>query len=440
MNSKTKKQNINLYEGDGLNEEGGFCFDLAFNNESATPFRGVDKLIEDVEGIIPGVVSVSGNSKSSLSRSSAININGVKMLAHSHDELVVERKESLGNYSMMIPIQGGVKYEIEKNIIKTCAGESVVFLSGARRVAKTSKLSEVIIQIDPERLQRTEKAVFGSNYSILSNLQLDREISLKNKNQNFYLIVEKIFSLIGSEDDVEGDNSIIFLIDDLIYRAMAMLMVPVEFQIFSRKDFGSAQEKMQLDNICDYIKSDIFSNLDLVNISSDFNMTTANIEYLFIKHFNKSIYQWVNSERVCEIELLCKNLSASKIELQILKYVKKEVNNLQRFERLCKSLGWVNDDDNSVQHQLLGDVENTRGRVLVNKEVLQRLRRKNGWSQSMLVDEAAKKSLRISLATIKRAEMGSFVSFRTALSIAQLFNIDLPDLVSDGVHSSLRNL
>lgn len=341
---------------------------------------------------------------------------------------------------MMIPIHGGVEYVIEKNIIKSSARESVVFLSGARRVAKTSKLSEAIIQIDPERLQRTEKAVFGSNYFMFSNLQLDREISLKNKNQNFYSTIEKIFSLIGSEEDVEGDNSIIYLVDDLIYRAMVMLMVPAEFQVFSRKDFGSAQEKMLLKNICDYIKSDIFSNIDLVNISRNFNITTANIEYLFIKHFNKSIHRWVNSERVCEIEFLCKNLSASKIGLQILNYASKDVNNIQRFERLCSSLGWVNDNDNSMQHHLLGDVENTRGRLLINKEMLQRLRRKNGWSQSMLVDEAAKKSLRISLATIKRAEMGSFVSFRTALSIAQLFNIDLPDLVSDGVHSSLKNL
>ena len=57
----------------------------------------------------------------------------------------------------------------------------------------------------------------------------------------------------------------------------------------------------------------------------------------------------------------------------------------------------------------------------------------------MMVNEAEKNSLRISLATIKRAEMGSFVSFRTAQSIAQLFNIDLPDIVSDGLHSGLKS-
>ena len=144
MNSKTKKQNKNtdVYGDNALDEVEGLCFDLAFNNESATPFKGVAKLIEDVEGIIPGVVSVNGKSKSSFSRSSAININGVKMVAHSHDELVVEREGRLGNYSMMIPFEGGVVYEIGEKLIKSSARESVVFLSGARRVAKTSKLSE----------------------------------------------------------------------------------------------------------------------------------------------------------------------------------------------------------------------------------------------------------------------------------------------------------
>ena len=74
MNSKTKKQNKNtdVYGDNALDEVEGLCFDLAFNNESATPFKGVAKLIEDVEGIIPGVVSVNGKSKSSFSRSSAI--------------------------------------------------------------------------------------------------------------------------------------------------------------------------------------------------------------------------------------------------------------------------------------------------------------------------------------------------------------------------------
>lgn len=438
---KTKTQNINsaIYSDVNLNKSGYLCHDLAFNNDNSTPFNDVAKLIEDVESIIPGVVSVNSKSKSFLSRSSAISINGVKMVAHSHDELVIEREERLGNYSMMIPIEGGVEYEIGKKIIKSSSKENVVFLSGARRVAKTSKLSEVIIHIDPERLQRTEKAIFGCNYFNLSNLHLDREVPLKNKQHNFYLILGKIFSLIGSENDVEGDNSIIFSIDDLIYRAIVMMLAPEQLQVIDRKDFSYSQEKLQLDNICEYIKSDIFTNLDLVNISNDFHTTTTNIEYLFLKHFNKSIYQWVNSERVSEIEFLCNNLSASKIEFEILKHVKKEVNNLQRFENLCKSLGWINEYERSSNHQLPVDVENTRGRVMVNKEVLQGLRRKKGWSQSMMVNEAEKNSLRISLATIKRAEMGSFVSFRTALSIAQLFNIDLSDIVSDGLHSCLKS-
>jgi hypothetical protein len=437
MNSKTKKQNINLYGGNGLDGDGIFCFDLAFNNESATPFKGFDKLIEDVEDIIPGVAFVKGNSKSSFSRSSAININGVKMVAHSHDELVIEREERLDNYSMMMPIDGGVEYEIGGKLIKSSAKENVVFLSGAKRVAKTSKLSEVIIHIDPERLLRTEKAVFGSNYLNLSNLQLAREIPLRGKSLNFYSIFEKIFSLVGTEGAVEGDSSIIFSIDDLIYRAMVMLMVPDQLQLISSKKYGYDQEKSQLNKICEFIKSDIFSNLDLIKISSEFNITMENIEYIFLRHLNLSIYQWVNLERVSEINFFHKNLSASKIELQILKYVKKEVNSLQRFENLCKSLGWVNEYDESINHQRQGDSENLKGRVLVKKEILQRLRREKGWSQSMMVDEAGKKSLRISLATIKRAEMGHLVSFRTALSISQLFNMELTDIVSNVLHSDV---
>lgn len=58
-------------------------------------------------------------------------------------------------------------------------------------------------------------------------------------------------------------------------------------------------------------------------------------------------------------------------------------------------------------------------------------RRQLGFSQMGLVDYAASMCLPISIASIKRAELGKPVIYRTALQLARLFKEDLSKLIAD---------
>lgn len=69
------------------------------------------------------------------------------------------------------------------------------------------------------------------------------------------------------------------------------------------------------------------------------------------------------------------------------------------------------------------------GRVLLNPLFLKRLRQKRGLSQDALAQLCLDKHLALSLASIKRAEAGKAVSYRTARHLAGIFNTELDSLM-----------
>lgn len=72
------------------------------------------------------------------------------------------------------------------------------------------------------------------------------------------------------------------------------------------------------------------------------------------------------------------------------------------------------------------------GRVSLKREMLIRLRREKGLSQELLAVSCAEQRLSVSIASIKRAETGKNVLYRTARHIALFFAVDLQDLIQSG--------
>ncbi len=69
------------------------------------------------------------------------------------------------------------------------------------------------------------------------------------------------------------------------------------------------------------------------------------------------------------------------------------------------------------------------GRVLLNTALLKQLRLESGFSQAKLAEVARDKRQPLSIASIKRAELGDPVIYRTALQLASLFNVNVNDLI-----------
>jgi transcriptional regulator with XRE-family HTH domain len=70
-----------------------------------------------------------------------------------------------------------------------------------------------------------------------------------------------------------------------------------------------------------------------------------------------------------------------------------------------------------------------RGRIHLNSELLRHLRMEHCWSQATLADICFEKGIRVSLSSIKRAEAGEKVLYRTALEFAKVYKIPVTQLL-----------
>jgi DNA-binding XRE family transcriptional regulator len=90
-----------------------------------------------------------------------------------------------------------------------------------------------------------------------------------------------------------------------------------------------------------------------------------------------------------------------------------------------------------VQSALASDQLNA-GRITLNSDLLRQLRQSRLLSQQDLADDCWRRNIRISIATIKRAETGCAVRFRIARELARCFEVPVMQLVCADTMASQR--
>lgn len=75
------------------------------------------------------------------------------------------------------------------------------------------------------------------------------------------------------------------------------------------------------------------------------------------------------------------------------------------------------------------DFQLNRGRIVLDGAALRRLRHGRLMSQQDLAEDCWRRNIRVSLPTIKRAELGRAVRFRIARELARCFDIPVAHIV-----------
>lgn len=76
------------------------------------------------------------------------------------------------------------------------------------------------------------------------------------------------------------------------------------------------------------------------------------------------------------------------------------------------------------------DVLVQAGRIVLDRALLRHLRQSRLLSQQDLADECWRRNIRVSIATIKRAESGHAVRFRIARELARCFDVPVMQILS----------
>lgn len=85
----------------------------------------------------------------------------------------------------------------------------------------------------------------------------------------------------------------------------------------------------------------------------------------------------------------------------------------------------LSDCASALDSALLSSSRLDSGSIKLDRLALRRLRRARLLSQQELADDCWQRNIRVSIATIKRAESGRAVRFRVARELARCFNVPL---------------
>lgn len=139
---------------------------------------------------MPGIESLdaTGSAENFSSQSCMASLGTLKIAAHSHVPVSVERKNNPGNLSLVVPYSGQVQYWVGSAAHIARAGHTAFFLSGAARTVKTSLLLEVMVSLDESRLRQTASAMLGLEQAKITclDLQRDREITLNGESGQLF--------------------------------------------------------------------------------------------------------------------------------------------------------------------------------------------------------------------------------------------------------------
>lgn len=79
------------------------------------------------------------------------------------------------------------------------------------------------------------------------------------------------------------------------------------------------------------------------------------------------------------------------------------------------------------------------GRLPLNGDLLKQLRKQKGLSQERLAEQCAESRLYVSLSSIKRAESGNSILYRTAKELATFYSVEVEDLIQNSAPILQKN-
>ncbi|GGN23414.1 MULTISPECIES: helix-turn-helix domain-containing protein [Marinomonas] len=84
-------------------------------------------------------------------------------------------------------------------------------------------------------------------------------------------------------------------------------------------------------------------------------------------------------------------------------------------------------------------MSNKDGRIPLNATILKEQRKRCGLSQEKFAEQCLKQGLLVSMSSIKRAELGMNVLYRTAAHIAKFYDIPVEALLIDDTKNDSSN-
>jgi AraC-like DNA-binding protein len=272
---------------------------LAFGEARATSEGGVDGLLCAQRVTHRSLVSYEplGSDRAFLQKSAVVAIGSLRLAASAHTPLrvVVDASDDV---ALMVPFAGWSTAMIEGREYRWLAGRSAMYLPGVPRIGEAGLRSTLTIGLEAARLEQAAHSVAADadSATIRAALTTPRPVPLAQGGFSFGTALRRICGLIDSCLS-RPDQLALLGVDDMIYRAVAIALLPPRPPIAAPVNMGFAR-RQPIDRACDYILANLFSRIRLEDLEAASGLKARALQLAFLKYHGRTPKQWMFDRRL----------------------------------------------------------------------------------------------------------------------------------------------
>jgi len=271
---------------------------LAFGEAHATPEGGVGGLLVAQRVTHRSLVSYEplGSDRAFWQKSEVVTIGGLRLAASAHTPIrvVVDASDDI---VLMVPFAGWSTAMIEGREHRWLPGRSAMYLPGVQRRGEAGLRSTLAIGLDSARLEQAARSVApeADSATIRAVLTAPRPVPLAHGDFSFDIALRRICGLIDSCPS-RPDQLALLGVDDMIYRAVAMLLLPRQVATAAAQTVPAGRQP--IDRACDYALAHLFSPIRLEDLEAASGLKARALQLAFLRHHGRTPRQWILDRRL----------------------------------------------------------------------------------------------------------------------------------------------
>jgi len=272
---------------------------LAFGEAHATREGSVERLLAAQRVTHRSLVSYEplGREREFRQKSAVVSIGGLRLAASAHTPIrvVVDASDDV---ALMVPLAGWSTATIEGREHRWSAGHSAMYLPGVPRLGEAGLRSTLAIGMDATRLERAARSVAWETDSatIRAALTTPQLVPLARGGFSFSTALRRICGLIDSHLG-RPDQLALLGVDDMIYRAVAMLLLPRQ-SATDAAAIALPAGRQPIERACEYALAHLFSPIRLADLEAASGLAARTLQLAFLKHHGRTPRQWILDRRL----------------------------------------------------------------------------------------------------------------------------------------------
>jgi AraC-like DNA-binding protein len=272
---------------------------LAFGEAQATPEEGVEGLSTSQRVAHRSLISYEplGRDADFLHKSAVVTIDSLRLAASAHTPIRVT-VEASDDIALVVPFAGWSTAVIEGREHRWLAGRSAMYLPGVPRRGEAGLRSTLAIGLERARLEQAARSVacHADSATIRAALATPRPVPLAQDGFSFAKVLRQICGLIDNCSS-RPDQLALLGVDDMIYRAVAMLLLPSPALAGDAAATRSAG-RQPIERACDYALAHLFTPIRLEDLEAASGLKARALQLAFIKHHGLTPRQWILDRRL----------------------------------------------------------------------------------------------------------------------------------------------